>query len=236
MTLPALFDAGEVRRALAMILFPGQVTELRALDATLRGDRWPGTVFGFFDDTDKLVNALEEIQSARGIYFTPNPLNPALLARCCNRVRRAGKGDSASDGDVIRRYWLLVDCDPVRPANISSTDAEHDAALSRAREIDCDLWERKRDWPKPIFADSGNGGHLLYPFDRPADDGGRVQRILAALAAAHSDETVKVDTTVYNPARIWKLPGTLTCKGDNMPDRPHRMARILWWAMGGRDE
>jgi hypothetical protein len=36
-----------------------------------------------------------------------------------------------------------------------------------------------------------------------------------------------VDTAVHNPARIWKLYGTLSAKGDNTPERPHRMARIL---------
>src|SRR5262249_32077297 len=42
-----------------------------------------------------------------------------------------------------------------------------------------------------------------------------------------SDDAVKVDTSVSNAARIWKLYGTMACKGDSTPDRPHRMASIL---------
>ena len=42
-----------------------------------------------------------------------------------------------------------------------------------------------------------------------------------------SDDRVKVDRTTYNAARIWKLYGTLVCKGDSTPDRPHRLARWL---------
>ena len=38
---------------------------------------------------------------------------------------------------------------------------------------------------------------------------------------------VTFDTSVHNPARIWKFYGTLACKGDSLPDRPHRLARIL---------
>ena len=118
--LPAIYDGDEVRRALDLILALGQVTELRILDGTLAGDRWTGTYFGFFDDPAKLVEALQDVRSAKGIYIIPNAVNPALLARCANRIRRAGKGDATSDSDIIRRRWLLIDCDPIRPANINA--------------------------------------------------------------------------------------------------------------------
>ncbi len=82
-------------------------------------------------------------------------------------------------------------------------------------------------FPWPILADSGNGAHLLYRVDLPADDGGLSERCLLALAAKYDDTAVKVDRAVSNPARIWKLYGTKACKGDNTPDRPHRIAKIL---------
>ena len=42
-----------------------------------------------------------------------------------------------------------------------------------------------------------------------------------------SDEKVEVDKTTYNPSRICRLYGTIACKGDNIPTRPHRQARII---------
>jgi hypothetical protein len=42
-----------------------------------------------------------------------------------------------------------------------------------------------------------------------------------------SGDDVVVDTAVYNPARITKLYGSLVCKGDNLPQRPHRRSQIL---------
>ncbi|HEY4760661.1 MAG TPA: hypothetical protein VIH42_08785, partial [Thermoguttaceae bacterium] len=80
----------------------------------------------------------------------------------------------------------------------------------------------------PIEADSGNGGHLLYRIDLPADEGGLVQRVLKVLDHQFSDQAVEVDVSVFNPARISKLYGTLACKGDSVPDRPHRIARLLY--------
>jgi hypothetical protein len=51
--------------------------------------------------------------------------------------------------------------------------------------------------------------------------------VLAGLAFRFDDPSVHVDQTTYNPARIWKLYGTVACKGDDVADRPHRVARLL---------
>ncbi len=47
-------------------------------------------------------------------------------------------------------------------------------------------------------------------------------------AGISSTEQVKVDTTTYNAARITKLYGTVSCKGDSTEERPHRRSKILY--------
>jgi hypothetical protein len=145
-----------------------------------------------------------------------------------NRVRALGEKDpTTADHDVLRRRWLPIDCDPKRPAGISSSDEEHELALDRAFEIREALWDQ--GWDEPILADSGNGAHLLYPIDVAAQDDGFVKGTLDDLARRFSDTAVSIDQTVFNPARIWKLYGTVARKGDHAPivGRPHRLARIL---------
>jgi hypothetical protein len=115
--------------------------------------------------------------------------------------------------------------DAIRPSGISASDAEHNAALDKAQEIE--LYLHDLGWPDPIHADSGNGAHLLYPVDLPCDDGGVAEHCLAALAERFDDDVVKVDRKVFNPSRIWKLYGTRACKGDDTAERPHRMAQII---------
>lgn len=78
-----------------------------------------------------------------------------------------------------------------------------------------------------MLLDSGNGFHLWYAIDLPADDGGLVQRCLQALAARHNTPKAKVDTSIYNAARIAKIPGTWARKGDDTPERLHRLAKVL---------
>src|SRR5215208_3259051 len=102
-------DLGEVRRTLDLVLQPGQVTELRALDVSTSSYRRPHTVSGYFDDVETLIDALGYVErTAKGIYFTPNPVNAALLARAVNRLRDvADREPLTGDRDIISRRWLL---------------------------------------------------------------------------------------------------------------------------------
>ena len=220
-----LVDQAAIIDTWRRLLADGQVSELRALEATTTSDRYPRTLTGYFNNAEALAAAVAAITTAKGVYVIPNPVNPDLLARASNRIKPAGKGELTQDGDILRRRWLLIDADPVRPTGISSTDAEHAAALQRVKDIAADL--QAAGWPEPIIADSGNGAHALFRIDLRADDGGVVQRCLQTLAARFDDATVKVDQSVFNPARIWKLYGTMACKGDDVPGRPWRMGRIL---------
>jgi hypothetical protein len=80
----------------------------------------------------------------------------------------------------------------------------------------------------PIRAMSGNGGHLLFRLpDLPISDQNKkmIRDILVGLAKRFDTDRVKIDTTVFNPARIWKLYGTAAQKGDPVPAGPNRDAR-----------
>jgi hypothetical protein len=217
-------DTDEIARAIGLLFDPDTVVELRALKAPKAG-----TVSGYFDGEhrEELIQAATEWSGkAQGVYVTLNPVHPDLLARASNRARRFADC-TTKDNEILRCVWLPIDFDPKRLSGISATDAEHQAALDRARR--CRDYLRRLGLPDPIFADSGNGAHLLYPFDAANDEASTdlVKRVLETLASQFSDGTVDVDRSVFNPARIWKLYGTLSAKGDHRADRPHRIARIL---------
>jgi len=215
----------EMVSVLSLILQPGQVTELRALGVP--GWRSLEVHGGFFDDLTKMARAAMELgKKAAGVYFIPNVVNPALLARAVNRVRRFGSGELTTDADIMRRMCLLIDIDPVRPSGVSATDEEHAKAIEKAFEIrDA---SRALGWPDPILGDSGNGSQLTYRIDLPPDDGGLVEQVLEALAFMFDTPgVVIVDQSVHNPARLWKVYGTMARKGDSLSERPHRMSRAL---------
>ena len=219
-------DANEITHALRLWFQAGDVFEVRVLDAVSADYRREHIESGYFDyeHISAVPEALKRLLSFRGVYVTVNPVNPDLLARAVNRLRPAGRNPTTADTDIVRRRWLLIDCDPRRASGVSSSNAEHESALAKAREIRDGL--SSLGWPKPVLTDSGNGAQLMYRIDLPANDGELVRRVIGEIAKA-SSEQVAIDTSVHNPARIWRLPGTMNCKGDSIPERPHRMARIL---------
>jgi hypothetical protein len=223
-------DESEVLRAMDLILRPGQVTELQCLNCKTVDDRRSGTYSGYFDreHAEDLIAALERIESASGCYIAPNPVNPALLARSPNQARMIfGREPTTTDRDIEARRWLLIDVDAVRPAGISATAAEKAAAEGVVTAIDYWAWER--GFPPGIVADSGNGCHLLLPCNLPADDGRRTERLLKFLASEFNTPQAEVDVSTFNAARIWRLYGTLACKGADAPalGRPWRTSRII---------
>jgi hypothetical protein len=186
-----------------------------------------GTASGYFDDISKAAAAAAKWSGrAPAVYVTLNPVNCALLARASNRLVERAKS-ATSDSDILGRRWFLMDFDPVRPAGISSTDAEHDFAIKKASE--CRDYLSSIGWPSPVEADSGNGAHLLFAINLPNDQAAAslLERCLKALAFQFSDNAIVVDCTTFNAARICKVYGTLSCKGDDTPDRPHRRSCLL---------
>jgi hypothetical protein len=58
-------DLDAIRAALALILGPGQATELRALDAVTAADRRPHVEAGYFDDPEKLAGSVSPARNTR---------------------------------------------------------------------------------------------------------------------------------------------------------------------------
>lgn len=209
---PAGFDPVAVRQAADILFDPVHGVQIQGLPSG-RSRVVPG------GDMESVVKAVEwladepAVGRGGGVYWTLNPV-PAGLPR---PVRVP---------DVLRRRWLLIDIDPHRPADVSATEAEHDAAMDGgAAVID---YLTQSGWPLPVIVDSGNGWHLLYRIDLPNDDTARVtvRGVLQSLSDQFSNDKWSVDQAVYNANRISKLPGTYARKGPHTFDRPHRMARL----------
>lgn len=213
-----------IRSALDLLINPGAVFEIRAITDS-------GISSGYYDQVEKAeadVLLLDADRSTIGIYVTLNTVNSDLLARRANRIKtRLGKKDqTTADSDIIRRTWFPIDIDPIRPSGVSSSDDEHENALAKAetiREYLTDL-----GWPEPISADSGNGAHLLYHIDLPNETEIRdlIKEALNTLSVLFTDSKCVVDTANFNAARIWKLYGTVSRKGDNTSTRSHRRAAV----------
>jgi hypothetical protein len=202
-TRPVDFD--EVRKAVPILFAPGDRHEIRALPSGK-------CRIVSSDDVEAVVKAVSELDGT--IYYSLNPISPTA--------------ERANSGSVVRRRWLLVDIDPIRGADVGSTDDEKAMA---SQVVDAILGGLGGEgWPEPVVGDSGNGWHLHYRIDLPNDKLSRqlVKAVLSALAARYDTQHARVDVSVHDAPRICKLPGTWSRKGKDTADRPHRRARIMF--------
>lgn len=204
-----LANAGEVRRALALLGDAEYSVELRGLPSGRSRVRAA-------TDLDGLVKAAEELADDKGVYYC---LNPVTIP--------PGEDRAAKVADVARRRLVLIDVDPVRPPDTNATNSEVAVARFVAEKIDA--WLKEQGLPGPVWVASGNGWHLLLLTTLPNNDESRVlvKNVLSALADRFDTDLAKVDRKVFNASRISKLPGTWARKGPHSAERPHRPARLV---------
>jgi hypothetical protein len=211
----------------ARIIFQNSpAVELRALGVATAGGNHC-VLSGYYNSPDHLGWAASQITLAKGLYITFNTLRPNV-AQPFNELRAAMRDQRlTTDADVVARHWLPLDLDPVRQPGTSSTNAEHDLALARARDVFDAL--TADGFPSPIVIDTGNGACLICPICLPNDfqSGELLRNVLEGLAFRFDDDRVRVDRQVFNASRLVRLPGTINRKGENSLERPHRLARLL---------
>lgn len=179
---------------------------------------------GYYLDREKLVKDLMRYKEQTW-YFVMNKIDDACFSRDQSERIMTGNLKTTSDSDIRQIQWLLIDADPIRPAGVCANDTEKAAALEKAKEIRAYL--HMVGFHDPVMCDSGNGYHLLYSVRMAVEDSKITKAFLNSMDLLFSDDDVKIDPAVFNPARITKLYGCLAKKGSNTPERPWRYSSII---------
>lgn len=226
----------EVAEQLALFVAPDQTTELRALHVGQKGRTFAGWFTG--DKLHEMARqALALSRQAAGVYFVPNPVDPAIAAKRLNTVLNVPRGFAlTSDSDILERRFLIVDLDPHRAPNDQGehcpSSARELALASRIAAKVIAPYCAAHGFPAPVRMCSGSGVHMVYPL-RPALLGGVAGRadplagFLRLLSDRFSDTRMVIDSNTFNSCRMLKVPGTTARKGDATPHRPYRPARII---------
>src|SRR5262245_48934359 len=103
-----------LRQGLEVFFAPGpELGEVRILKTPKK------TISGYFDRLELAVEAVEEAvglyTTNAAFYATLNSVTKAVHARAKNRLKPYADCTSV-DADILRRNYLLIDCDPRRPA------------------------------------------------------------------------------------------------------------------------
>jgi hypothetical protein len=197
--------------------------ELLALVMLNGGKGFGKTTVGFYRDRKAFYKDVSHLNGRGNLYINLNRLHPDVYGRAADRLRPYSETRFSAE-EIIWRPRLCVDIDPVRISGINSTAAELQAAIDMGSMIHTYITENWDSDVLPIH--SGNGVQLLLKIDEPPDSP-LVSESLSVLDSMFSTPTVKVDTSLSDLARIVRIPGTLNCKGDDIPERPRRVSHIM---------
>lgn len=203
---------------LSLLHEPDEIIEIRSIDPK-------PVISGYFRaDSPAIAKELSRYPN-RTFYQTMNRVKSACYARDQHERLVERPHETTTDGDIAGYQWLLIDADPVRPSGVSASREEKEAARRVAGMTMKKLMAM--GFSEPVVADSGNGYHLLFHIHASTTEKQVLADFLAVLDMWFSAELVKIDTAVFNPARITKLYGTIATKGASTPERPHRRSGII---------
>ena len=218
------YDIEQIKRSIELIKPNGELYEIRILQGTGKKKK---IISGYFKGTKNLEQAFKTVNLKNAnVFYSLNQIDASCYARE-QHEKFVMLDDTTSDRDIVAYSWLLVDIDPNRRSGISSTNEELKGAQMTAQRVR--RYMINVGFADPIVALSGNGVHLLFAINLACNDENEnlVKNCLGALAVLFNDEVVSIDTSVFNPARISKLYGTMARKGADTEERPHRMSRVV---------
>jgi len=218
--------------------FGNHTVALRMLKPDPKNPKITSTRSGVFDlsHMDSIIREVEK--STRAGYQAYLCLNTAdaYVNNCCYPG-----GKSVSDSQITRIINILIDSDPERSwtdpetgketKKISATDTEKAGAWLELTAIHAHL--DAAGFKNPLIGDSGNGFHAVYPVDMPNDP--ESVAMVKGFLRKLKEKFHTVDTSVFNAGQISKLYGSVAQKGPNLPDRPHRLSRIVELPEGRTD-
>lgn len=218
-----MLNEKEIRKTIALMKPEGQLFEVRVI----YGNK--AMYSGYFTNADDLMRAFDELRNFAdcNIYMSLNSINTACYDRIQkNRFEKNAKA-TTSDHDVVGYDWLMIDLDPQRPSGTSATDEQ----IGKAKEQGNKIYQFMRNlgFSKPLFANSGNGVHLLYRIRLKNSNENRklIEMSLKTLNMLFASPEIDVDMKNFNQSRVCKLYGTTAQKGANSDARPHRMSCII---------
>lgn len=218
-----MLNEKEIRKTIELMKPNSQLFEVRVIFNN------KAMYSGYFNDADSLMAAFRElnVQGECNVYITLNSINPACYDRQQKNIFCKNAKITTSDNDIIGYDWLMIDLDPKRPSGTSSTNEQ----IEKAKEYGNKIYQFMRNlgFSKPLFANSGNGVHLLYRIRLKNSDENRklIELSLKTLNMLFTSSEIDVDMKNFNQSRVCKLYGTKAQKGANSSDRPHRMSYII---------
>lgn len=176
------------------------------------------------DNIEDAIFWIKKNNRHRACYYGLNSINENIIYS--KNLNHEYMGEAISDTDISHYCFLMIDVDPERTVkDTMTTDEEIQKSEVVALSVKNYFRENEIEYQE---VSSGNGWQFLilipnYEINRKVE----IENILNFFDDKFSIANVaKIDTTVFNPSRVARTPGTMNIKGSNQPERPHRLATM----------
>jgi len=182
-----------------------EYTELRAIE-------WNPTGHGqvnqeWVTNEEDFIRFCEAWSGKRHVYVGINP-----------RKQKGGKTE-----DIGRVVGIPFDIDSPHPREEAATDQEVTIAYAHMEKL-LKLITSK-GFNKPYIDFSGNGFRVIQKVDIPINDHNLASEKLKTYFQEFKLQIPSLDS-IFDLPRIIKVPGTMSIKGTNTEERPHRLSKI----------
>ena len=211
----------EVRKWFDIMRAGNELTEVRIIADKM-------TYSGYFNNAEDIISAIKPYVNYN-IYFTINKVSDACAGRMqMGKIIQAPK-NTTSDKEIEGRNFVFLDIDSRKIAGVNATDEEVEYTRAKTKKIYKFLLQQ--GFYNPIIVASGNGVNIFVPckLAATAENDDLIKRFTLAMSMIFSDEHCEIDEKVFNRARIAKIWGTWSRKGNNTDkQRPQRSCASLF--------
>jgi len=167
------------------------ISELRPIRPSWHKDKSPPQSF-FINSEKELIKTIENIKEDYNVFLGINS--------------RETKGKS--DKDV---KWIQ---------NIGHDIDAHHGGKETASQIAIQIFTdcKKQGYQEPLIIDSGRGFwviHHVKPIENTEENVKKIKSFGEKIAKTYGKEEIEMDSSVYNPSRIIRVPGTLNVSEEN---------------------
>ena len=197
-------------------------------------------IHGFFTDKEKFKQELSGLNDETTLYFIAHGLKDisGFPDNCFESIQREG---SVKTANLSSLKYFLLDIDPNKGTEIvgnrrvkrNLTIQENSAVIEDAKAIKNELFRNGFDNIGVI--NSGNGAYLIFPFKNINIESDEKLSMFTQLFKEFAYilkrrvnlRNASIDFKTIKPSQCFKLPGTMSTKGEATENNPYRHACIV---------
>lgn len=195
----------------------------------------PPFIHGRFKKVESFEQALTELSEDRTLYYVGHDLVDVDFVPL-DSFGPIPKGQSVKSENIEKLRYFTLDIDPVnnteevdgKKVKRNLTVAENQAVVDEAAALRTELLND--GFTNIGLINSGNGAYLFFPFTgvkKPDESIQILKKFVNILKKRYSFVNAQIDDSTVKTTQCFKLPGTMSTKGEPTAENPFRHAVII---------